>query len=84
MSAEQLDRLEEVLAAYRYIKMRLEFFGAFLEWLCIPSNGPGATSENDLQLAHSSLYTGLWVETQPSDEGWPVHVLMSKGSQVVN
>jgi hypothetical protein len=84
MSDEQVSRLEEVLAAYRYIQMRMEFFEAFLAWMCL-SNLPGfSTSDNDLQLAHSSLYTGLWVETQPSEEGWPVAIFMSKGSQVVN
>jgi hypothetical protein len=84
MSDEQLSRLEEVLAAYRYILMRVEFFEAFLAWMCL-SNLPGfSTSDNDLQLAHSSLYTGLWVETQPSDEGWPVTIFMSKKAAGIN
>ena len=84
MSEEQMTRLEEAIKAYSYINMRLEFFEAFLAWLCLDGSAVGRSSDNDLQLAHSSLYTGLWVETQPSDEAWPVQIFMSKGSKVVN
>lgn len=84
MSDEQISRLEEVLAAYRYIQMRMEFFAAFCSWMCL-SNYPGfSTSDNDLELAHCSLYTGLWVETQPSDEAWPVTIFMSKKAAGIN
>lgn len=84
MSEEQVNWLEEVLQAYRYIQLRMEFFESFCCWLCLP-NRPGiSTSDNDLQLAHSSLYTGLWVEKPPSEEAWPVQIFMSKGSKVVN
>jgi len=83
VSAEQLERLDEVLDAYRYIQARMEFFEAFLGWLCLP-NLPGCSTSHNLQIAHSQLYAGLWVETPPSDDEWPVQVFMSKGAKGVN
>ena len=78
MSEEQAERLGEAIKAYSYIQMRIEFFAAFCSWMCLPDRPGISTSDNDLQLAHSSLYTGLWVETQPSDEAWPVQIFMSR------
>lgn len=81
MSEEQASALEELVSLYSYILMRIEFFEAAMAWLCIHDGMSIHDSSNDIQLAHSCLYTGLWVETQPADDAWPVHIFMSKKAE---
>lgn len=81
MSEEQYERMEEFLAVYRYILVRVEFLEAALAWLCIHDGMSLHDSSNDIQLAHSSLYSGQWVENPPPEESWPVQIYMSKGGQ---
>jgi hypothetical protein len=84
VSDEQLGHLEEVSKAYSYVLMRLEFLEAALAWLCLWNPSDVLSREKEIAMAHSCLYTGLWVTTPPEEEMETMKVFVSKGSSAVN
>lgn len=63
MTPEQLSRLEDAIAIYHDLHMRLNLLISALAWLHDPR-----VDSDCLVIAHECLYAGQWVENAPKEE----------------